>query len=277
MAATRYSGIRARDTDRADVCGLLDAALADGQLTGDEHASRTAAAMRAKTFGELDAVFGDLQIPDDLVDAPVVRVDRRQPRRWLAPLAVVVAAAVTGAAVGGITRGITNAAAPSASKASSGHAKSSENVPVLTTGAGMAYFIAEYRAQFGDTTVDAVTLYPDSVTFSRAVTGDPTATARYHYDGDFDDPTISTGREQTVRSFDLTALNLPALAGLLAGAPQSTKVSDGAISLVEIEFESDSAADAGPTVEISTKNQAGASGILVTTSTGEPLRVSVPS
>ncbi|WP_433716770.1 DUF397 domain-containing protein [Nocardia sp. CA-084685] len=71
--------------------------MTDGQLTEDEHAARTAKAMSAKSFGELDAVVGDLQIPDNLVDAPVVRVDRRRPRRWLAPVAVIGAAAVLGA------------------------------------------------------------------------------------------------------------------------------------------------------------------------------------
>jgi hypothetical protein len=243
MAATRYSGIRARDTDRADVCGLLDAALTDGQLTEEEHAARTAQAMRAKSFGELDDIFGDLQIPDDLVDAPVVRVDRRRPRRWLAPLAVIVAAAVAGAVVGGITRSAADSPKLPGLPGARGHSEPSEHVPVLTTGAGLAYFIAEYRAEFGDTEADEVTLYPEYVLVTRQARDNPTATARYHYDGNFDKPT--------------------------------TKVQGGTVTHAGAEFDSSAPAGAGPVFRIHTTNQAGASGSLIVSFTGEPLRVDV--
>jgi hypothetical protein len=275
MAATRYSGIRARDTDRADVCGLLDAALTDGQLTEEEHAARTAQAMRAKSFGELDDIFGDLQIPDDLVDAPVVRVDRRRPRRWLAPLAVVVAAAVAGAVVGGITRGAADSPKLPGLPGARGHSEPSEHVPMLTTGAGLAYFIAEYRAEFGDTKADEVTLYPEYVLVTRQVRDNPTVTARYHYDGNFDKPTTTPGRKPDVRTLDLATMDVPALAGLLAGAAQTTKVRGGTVTHAAAEFDSSATAGAGPVFRMHTTNQAGASGSLIVSFAGEPLRVNV--
>lgn len=267
MATTRYGGIRARDTDRADVCGLLDAALAEGQLTGDEHAERTAQAMRAKAFGELDELIGDLQIPRNLVDAPVIRVDRRRPRRWLASVAFIAGAAVIGAAVGGIA---------SCASGASGPFGWSEHVPVLTTGSGLAYFIDEYRAEFGDTKVDEVNLYPDYVLFERQAAGDPTETVRYRYDGRFHDYTTSNGRKADVRTFDLASIDLRAIAGLLAGAPQSIKTPGGVITHASIEFPP-GRSDSDAAVSIYAKNQAGATGYLTATVTGEPLGVFPPS
>src|SRR6476620_4567956 len=58
--------MRARDTDRVDVCGLLDSAHDDGQLSDVEHRDRTTAAMAARTLAELDALVSHLQIPDKL-------------------------------------------------------------------------------------------------------------------------------------------------------------------------------------------------------------------
>ncbi|MGB8404588.1 MAG: DUF1707 domain-containing protein [Mycobacterium sp.] len=55
--------VRASDTDRADVCGILDAAYADGELDPSEHCDRVAAATAAKTRGELRGLIGDLQSP----------------------------------------------------------------------------------------------------------------------------------------------------------------------------------------------------------------------
>lgn len=56
------SGKRARDADREQVMGLLDGALADGQLDGFEHRERVARALRSGTLGELGATVADLQV-----------------------------------------------------------------------------------------------------------------------------------------------------------------------------------------------------------------------
>ncbi|WP_454194242.1 DUF1707 SHOCT-like domain-containing protein [Nocardia sp. Marseille-Q1738] len=264
MATTRYSDIRARDTDRADVCGLLDAALADGQLTDSEHAARTATAMRSKSFGELDALIGDLQIPDELANTPVVRVDRRRPRRWLAPLSIVVAATVAGAMVGGISRcGIDLPG-------------SSENVPDLTTGAGLAYFLAQYRAEFGDLTADEVTLYPKYVIVDRQTPGNAAETSDYRYNGDFRTSTTSE-RKSGTRTFDLATVDVPAIARLLAGAPETVRLPDGVITHVVVEYASYSTVDLGPVMDIYVKGEGSASGYVRVTLAGEPLAVHPPS
>lgn len=53
---------RARDADRDHVMGLLDGALADGQLDGFEHRERVARALQSATLGELGATLADLQV-----------------------------------------------------------------------------------------------------------------------------------------------------------------------------------------------------------------------
>ncbi|MFC3963663.1 DUF1707 SHOCT-like domain-containing protein [Nocardia jiangsuensis] len=55
--------MRARDLDRVNASGLLDAAYAEGQLGGDEYHDRTAQVAAAKTIGELRALVDDLQLP----------------------------------------------------------------------------------------------------------------------------------------------------------------------------------------------------------------------
>lgn len=55
--------MRARDLDRVNASGLLDAAYAEGQLGADEYHDRTAQVSAAKTVGELRALVEDLQLP----------------------------------------------------------------------------------------------------------------------------------------------------------------------------------------------------------------------
>jgi hypothetical protein len=57
------SFVRANDADRSLVCGMVDAAYADGELDLAEHQSRISAAMAAKTRGELQHLVSDLQSP----------------------------------------------------------------------------------------------------------------------------------------------------------------------------------------------------------------------
>ncbi len=60
----RYPGhLRAADADRAIVTDLLSAAYAEGRLTREEHDTRLAQAMEAKSFDDLRALTGDL-VPD---------------------------------------------------------------------------------------------------------------------------------------------------------------------------------------------------------------------
>src|ERR1700712_2375516 len=81
MATTRpgrqTAGTRAKDSDRNNTCQVLDSALADGQLSMEEHRTRVATATKAATLGDLQSLVDDLQTEN----APVQMPDLKQPRR----------------------------------------------------------------------------------------------------------------------------------------------------------------------------------------------------
>ena len=53
----------ASDADRDTVAGLLNAALAEGRLTADEHDKRLSGAYTARTWQQLDQLTADLPAP----------------------------------------------------------------------------------------------------------------------------------------------------------------------------------------------------------------------
>jgi hypothetical protein len=52
---------RAKDTDRQETCAVLDNALSDGELSGEEHRERVSKATNAVTLGDLRVLVSDLQ------------------------------------------------------------------------------------------------------------------------------------------------------------------------------------------------------------------------
>ncbi|MGW2665871.1 DUF1707 SHOCT-like domain-containing protein [Nocardia tengchongensis] len=257
MADARSHGLRARDTDRVDACTLLDSAHAAGELSDGEHAERTAKALAAKTFGELDVVLEDLQIPANLVNSPVVRPRRRGPStRWKVAAAIVLAAALLGAFAGCVSR----VAAPK------------PDLPDPTTGQGLASFVEAYKDHFGDTKADEITLFPTYVVIERRPE-DPAAArdGYYRYDGGFH-TTGDAPRSPGTDIIDLSVLDLKKIAGLLAGAPRSAGVPNGRISHVIIAH----GKDGGPTVTVYVADGP-KSGYFMVTATGEPIRINPPS
>jgi hypothetical protein len=84
--------LRASDADRERVLSLLGEALADGRLTPDEHAERTATACSARTLGDLVGLTADLTPADA---QPILVDDRplhavfgsvRRGGRWVVPV-----------------------------------------------------------------------------------------------------------------------------------------------------------------------------------------------
>ncbi|MGW4243739.1 DUF1707 SHOCT-like domain-containing protein [Nocardia sp. NPDC004722] len=256
MADARSQGLRARDSDRVDACALLDAARDAGELTAGEHAQRTAKAMAATTFGELDPVLSDLQIPRNLVNSPVVRANRRGPStRWKVAAAILVAAAVLGAFAGCVSR----SAAPKPA------------LPDPTTGQGLASFVAAYKGHFGDTHADQVLLYPTYVTVQRRPDPSAARDASIRYDGSFHNEN-DVARSPGTDLFDLAALDLPKIAALLAGAPQSAGVPSGKIGHIEIAR----GTDGNPVVTVYVADGS-RQGYFKVTAKGEPMAIYPPS
>ncbi|MGW6374485.1 DUF1707 SHOCT-like domain-containing protein [Rhodococcus sp. NPDC055112] len=205
--------MRARDTDRVDVCGLLDSAHDDGQLSDFEHRDRTKAAMSARTLSELDALVSDLQIPDKLKGSlPVQPADsgRRIPgvAAAVAVAAVVALGAVVFSAIGG---GGNDADAPDRP----------ENV---LSAPGLAQMIDELRAGYGDAVVDEATIYPEYALIQRAEPGAPGMYQDVDYRDGLQEPDSRTGRDPKTVPVDLARLDIQAVGGLLLGAPQTLGV-----------------------------------------------------
>ncbi|MFD6390537.1 DUF1707 domain-containing protein [Nocardia sp. NPDC060259] len=251
--------LRARDTDRADVCALLDAALSDGQLTTAEHEKRTATAMRAETFGALDRLVDDLQIPGDLAATPVARGIPRAPRRWWMPVGAIVLAGLLGAGAGLLGRTV-------------GDAAFGEPLPDLTTGNGFAHFLADYRAKYGSTEVDELTLYPDYAIVERKADR-PGKQDEQIYRGSFKAWGSQGSRTPDTKSFDLAGVDLTRYARLMSGAPVTTRVPGGWVSHVLVRFEPGGGKDAEPEISIYVKNDAEVSGYLKIRLNGEPIAV----
>ncbi|MGV9414225.1 DUF1707 SHOCT-like domain-containing protein [Nocardia sp. NPDC003693] len=251
---SQHSGLRVRDSDRVDACSLLDSARAAGELSESEHTQRTAAAMRARTFGDLDALISDLQIPRNLVDAPLIRPERRLPRRrWIAAAGTVAVAALLGSFFGWISE-------PDPPRTARTDA---------TTGAGFGSFLAAYQAEYGDSPVDDVTMYPEFVSVDRPVEGNRTEDLDYR-NGRFGNSSTSS-RSGSTESFQLTGIDVRAIAAVLAGATETLRVPGGAISHISIQRPS-GATDKSPVVTVYVTDGT-RSGHMELTFAGEPREV----
>ncbi|NKY60291.1 DUF1707 SHOCT-like domain-containing protein [Nocardia flavorosea] len=258
--------VRARDRDRVEVGALLDAALADGQLTADEHATRTRSAMRAKFTTDLDRLVRDLQVPGELAGAAILGGDRRS-RPWWIPVAVLAAAAVLGGGVGFVAR---NDPAPGIAAAVEAESET-EALPNLLTADGLTYFIDTYRQEFGDTVIDTATVYPDFLLVQRLVGG---SARNFHFTAEgFDEVGVEVPSNADGRPIDLADIDLTTLAAVLAGAPASVRLEQGAVEHLGIGFEPIAPADAGPVIQIFVEDPAGDTGHLSVSFAGVPLEV----
>ncbi|GAA5045903.1 DUF1707 SHOCT-like domain-containing protein [Nocardia callitridis] len=214
--ARETDSVRARDVDRVEACGLLDAALEDGQLTAAEHSERTASAMKAEFVEALRALIGDLQLPGESAEAATSSEPTRWPRwvrRTIGVVVVVLAASVLGVVVRQV------GAHPDAPISALVQAQ----VPNLTEGRGIGEFVQRYREKFGDTEAVDVTFFPE---YAVVTQGDPAQ--RYRYDGEF--TTSGSAGTTDKRPIDLADLDLDTLSRVLAGAPSSMGLAGGSIS-----------------------------------------------
>ncbi|WP_094275536.1 DUF1707 SHOCT-like domain-containing protein [Rhodococcus sp. OK302] len=208
------SRTRARDIDRAQTCGLLDAGYGEGQLDPTEYEVRTAAAMKAKTLGELDTLVSELQIPEHLVEATRAPAPRRR-----VPGRVVAAAVAAVLAVGGTlafaTRG--DYAAPTTGVARQAPASApipaGEPQPIVIepidplTADGVREFVRQLGAKFGgDLRVDQVTFYSSYVFVTRMLEDQPHREQDWSFRAGF-----STSRDPESRPLDTATVDLAAL------------------------------------------------------------------
>jgi hypothetical protein len=79
VANRQTAGTRAKDSDRNDTCQILDSALADGQLSMEEHRTRVALATQSETLGDLQSLISDLQTGNAPVQLPDLKRRSRMP------------------------------------------------------------------------------------------------------------------------------------------------------------------------------------------------------
>lgn len=246
MAPRQTSATRAKDSDRDDTCRILDAALADGQLSSTEHRERISAATRAVTLGDLHALVADLQIADAEVHLPVLNKPARFGGRG-AVLGALGAAMLAGIGIGWGVYG--NTSSPLSFTSDPG-AKPDGVAPVVLTPprqllslGGLTGLLEQARVKFGDTMGYRLVIYPDYASLDRPDPGEPRRQLSYSYRGGWGDPNRSATGSGAVL-VDLGRFDPKAAVGILRGAPESLgiKAADVRSTYLIIEASSDQTA-----------------------------------
>ncbi|NGP07616.1 DUF1707 domain-containing protein [Rhodococcus sp. 14C212] len=262
MIGRHSPSIRARDADRAAVRARLDAAYADGQLSGTEHEARDARAGAADTLGELGELVADLQASPGVAAAAQVRA--WGPRVFAG--AVVAVAVVAGVATFRWVR----ADPPPAEAQQALYLDPAALHPVvvptpsLVTRAGLEQYRADHLAAFGNTLVDEVNFFEQHASVTRSVPDVPDRTVSYTYRGGFDPDDAPRTRAVDTPVVDLASLDVDEIARYVAGAPQSVGVPDGTVGHIAVGFSYDQ-----PSVRIFVRNAAGETGFLEVTPQGD--------
>jgi hypothetical protein len=226
VATRQTAGTRAKDSDRNDTCQVLDSALAEGQLSMEEHRQRVATATTATTLGQLADLVSDLQNSN----APVKMPDLKKPALvgagggWGMRAAVAGVLVVVGVAIGWGLYG--NTSSPLSFTSDPGAKSDGIPAKVLTPPkqlqslGGLNGLLEQMRQRFGDTMGYGLTIYPGYAVLSRADPSDDRRKLSYSYRGGFDDPSASAKGDDDVL-VDLAAFNVETTVGILRGAAET--------------------------------------------------------
>jgi hypothetical protein len=231
VGTRQTAGTRAKDSDRNNTCQVLDSALADGQLSMEEHRTRVATATKAATLGDLQSLVDDLQtdnapvqMPDLKKPLPLSRMTNRPSGGWGIRAAVASVLVVLGIAIGWGLYGNT----PSPLNFTSDPGAKSDGIPAkvitppkqLQSLGGLTGLLEQMRQRFGDTMGYDLTVYPEYAVLSRADPTDDRRKLSYTYRGGFDDPSTSAKDADDVL-LDLAAFNVETTVGILRGAAET--------------------------------------------------------
>jgi Domain of unknown function (DUF1707) len=251
VAELQTAGTRAKDSDRNDTCQVLDSALAEGQLSMEEHRQRVATATNATTLGQLADLVSDLQNSNAPVKMPTLKSASRLPSGgWGMRAAVAGVLVVLGVAIGWGLYG--NTPSPLNFTADPG-AKSDGIGPVVLTPprqlhslGGLNGLIEQMKQKFGDTNGYRLVVYPDYASLDRADPNDDRRKLDYNYRGGWGDPS-TTAKSDTDKIVDLSKFDAKAVVGVLRGAPETLnmKPSDVKSTYLIIEPSSDQTAPPG--------------------------------
>jgi len=235
VATRQTPGTRAKDSDRNDTCQILDSALADGQLSMEEHRTRVALATGAETLGDLKSLVSDLQTNKAPVQSPSKSPSKlwAQWAQWAQPgagsgwgmrAAVAGVLVVLGIAIGWGLYG--NTPSPLNFTSDPG-AKSDGITPVVLTPpkqlhslGGLTGLIEQMKQKFGETNGYRLIVYPDYASLDRPDPQDDRRQLSYTYRGGWGDPTTSAKSDDD-RLVDLGKFDVKTVVGVMRGAPET--------------------------------------------------------
>ncbi|MGB3485640.1 MAG: DUF1707 domain-containing protein [Mycobacterium sp.] len=260
MVTRQSAGTRAKDIDRNNTCAVLDSALADGQLSMEEHRQRVAAATAAATLGELAVLVADLQNDN----APVKLPDLKKPPSgpgpgpglgWGLRVAVGAVLVLLGIGIGWGLYG--NTSSPLSFESDPGAKADGIPATVLTPPrqlhslGGLTGLFEQMRQKFGDTAGYDLTIFSDYASLERPDPAEPRRTLRYSYRGGWGDPS-ETSTSSDARVVDLGAFDVPALVGIIRGAPETVGIDPGEVKSIHVNIEPNGDMTAPPeAIEIS--------------------------
>jgi hypothetical protein len=223
VAKQQTTGTRAKDTDREDTCRILDGALAEGQLSSEEHRQRISAATSAVTLGDLHALVTDLQAGSAAVQLPALA----KPGRFRGPslgAAALVVAVLLGMGIGWGVYG--NTSSPLNFTSDPG-AKPDGVAPVVLTPprqllslGGLTGLLEQTRKKFGNTMGYRLVIYPVYASLERPDPAEERRVLSYSYHGGWGDPSSSAKSSDAVLA-DLSNFDPKVAVGMMRGAPET--------------------------------------------------------
>jgi hypothetical protein len=237
---------RATDSDRNNICQVLDSALSDGQLSMEEHRDRISAATKATTLGDLQALLADLQIhrAPATIPARAPRTRRRAIRFAVAAAVTVACAAIGWAVLAGNGSPSPPVKSPGSASVAPAPAVSAPTTAVqpaasLLTLPGISKTLAAMRSTFGDTLGYELSIYPGYAVLDRPDTANAHEVVEWLYGGS---EWTKMGPGIAIPSAvvgDLGAFDVQAVVGVVHDAPQTLKLYDASQTYLIVESEKD--------------------------------------
>jgi uncharacterized protein DUF1707 len=284
VATRQTPGTRAKDSDRSDTCQVLDSALADGQLSMDEHRQRVSRATNASTLGELQSLVADLQNENAPVKLPNLKTRPQLPSAggWGMRLAVAAVLVLFGVGIGWGLYG--NTASPLSFTTDPGAKADGIPANVLTPPrqlqslGGLTGLVEQMRQRFGDTMGYRLVIYPDYAVLDRADPSDERRKLSYTYRGGWGDSTSTSAKGDDDRLVDLGKFDPKAIVGVFRGAPDTLgiKQSDVTNSYLNLEPSRDPTAPDPLTVWVYVSSDFG-SGYIEMAGDGTVKQINYPS
>src|ERR1700722_3508788 len=219
---------RAKDTDRQETCAVLDNALGDGELSGEEHRERVSKATNAVTLGDLRVLVSDLQ-----GDNTPARLRSAKPKVMPSGRGIAIAALLVSVLFGmGLGWGLYGNTGSPLDFTSDPGAKPDGVAPVVLTPptqlhsvGGLTGLLEQARKRFGNVLGFRLLIYPTYAILDRPDPSDARRVLSYDYRGGWDDPSNSAKSSAAGSApIDLSNFDITKTVGIMRGAPETLRI-----------------------------------------------------